>query len=775
MRQAPSEQKRPVETVVIAPPYAGRGAFLWDTLLSLLLLSTLLLCGAAPWGNLVPRPVIPILISLVSLSLCRVSGLLRFPALKLALLLIPWVGLFIAFGYNDLWQGVLLWINYVISAWNALHDGGLALFAANATLDSVFALSCTFCTLCGQLTFLFVSRRKMFLCSAVLSVLLLLLLLTGTLTPLVCILGLLSIISFWLCRRGEAPSAQGLRLIALFAAALCAYAVFAPRAELKSVTSFRENTAHEIHTLRYGEDLLPEGNISRATILNQGTDELMTVEQELDKTLYLRGYVGAVYADGKWSPLPDSAYAGEYAGMLDWLRASGFDPLTQPAQYARLTGSAIPNLVEISVSGASRFYVYSTTALDRLAVSHSEKNDTRFSPTALIGVRDYSFIECSDSRPAELTVRAEWVSNPVTEQQLAYADAEAVYREFVYSSYSSVDPALSGLMQTLFWDGYEPGADGIYSAVDRVRTVLRERTVYSRSSQLMPPGVDPIRDFLTGSRSGNAVLYASAAVEALRAYGIPSRYVEGYYVPSGSSSTVTAANAHAWVEVYFDGIGWLPIDVTPGYYYDAVSLQEMVALPDAVHKTASVDDGGSGPEEILDESQPAGTELPEPLVIIENTLLVLLGIFALLILVLSVFFAMFELSRICCEHYLALLYRSADSAGKVEILRRRLFDLLSLWGIDACLGWNTEETDKTVSELFPEIKPGEYARACRLIEKSVYGGLELEPYEQRTLETLLKKLRGTGRRKDPKTAFRVRFCALLRPIRRRQLPVAQQV
>lgn len=46
----------------------------------------------------------------------------------------------------------------------------------------------------------------------------------------------------------------------------------------------------------------------------------------------------------------------------------------------------------------------------------------------------------------------------------------------------------------------------------------------------MPEGQDPLQWFLTTSRTGNQMLYASAAVEAFRADGIPARYVEGYYL-----------------------------------------------------------------------------------------------------------------------------------------------------------------------------------------------------------------------------------------------------
>lgn len=54
-----------------------------------------------------------------------------------------------------------------------------------------------------------------------------------------------------------------------------------------------------------------------------------------------------------------------------------------------------------------------------------------------------------------------------------------------------------------------------------------------------------------------------------RCLGIPTRYVEGFYVDykdkKDSYYTVKNADAHAWVEVYFDGIGWIPFEPTPGY------------------------------------------------------------------------------------------------------------------------------------------------------------------------------------------------------------------
>ena len=64
-------------------------------------------------------------------------------------------------------------------------------------------------------------------------------------------------------------------------------------------------------------------------------------------------------------------------------------------------------------------------------------------------------------------------------------------------------------------------------------------------------------------------------------------------------------------QVYFDGIGWLPVDVTPGYYYDAVKLQQMVATPDMVHKTLAEDHNLMDAEQITDTGNDMDTAVAE--------------------------------------------------------------------------------------------------------------------------------------------------------------------
>ncbi len=76
---------------------------------------------------------------------------------------------------------------------------------------------------------------------------------------------------------------------------------------------------------------------------------------------------------------------------------------------------------------------------------------------------------------------------------------------------------------------------------------------------------DALVDFVLRSKVGFCEQYASAMAIMLRAVGIPSRVAMGYtsgYV-SGDYRTITNQNAHAWVEVFFSGIGWTQFDPTP--------------------------------------------------------------------------------------------------------------------------------------------------------------------------------------------------------------------
>lgn len=85
--------------------------------------------------------------------------------------------------------------------------------------------------------------------------------------------------------------------------------------------------------------------------------------------------------------------------------------------------------------------------------------------------------------------------------------------------------------------------------------------------------------FLTDTKEGYCVQFATSCAMILRQMGIPTRYVEGYIVNGLNydksetrlakyNTTVRDYNAHAWIEVYMGAAGWKLYETTPEYYSD---------------------------------------------------------------------------------------------------------------------------------------------------------------------------------------------------------------
>lgn len=95
---------------------------------------------------------------------------------------------------------------------------------------------------------------------------------------------------------------------------------------------------------------------------------------------------------------------------------------------------------------------------------------------------------------------------------------------------------------------------------------LRSAYPYTLAQNVPPAGRDFVSWFLLDEQQGYCTSFATAMAVMARMVGLPARYIEGYAaVPdSDSVARVTQQQAHAWVEIYFSGFGWLPFDPTPG-------------------------------------------------------------------------------------------------------------------------------------------------------------------------------------------------------------------
>ncbi|WP_049564117.1 transglutaminase family protein [Nonomuraea sp. SBT364] len=74
-----------------------------------------------------------------------------------------------------------------------------------------------------------------------------------------------------------------------------------------------------------------------------------------------------------------------------------------------------------------------------------------------------------------------------------------------------------------------------------------------------------LQDFLLASRAGYCEQFAASMALLARIVGIPSRVAIGYTggTQIGGQWTVATNDSHAWPELYFEGVGWLPFEPTP--------------------------------------------------------------------------------------------------------------------------------------------------------------------------------------------------------------------
>ena len=141
-------------------------------------------------------------------------------------------------------------------------------------------------------------------------------------------------------------------------------------------------------------------------------------------------------------------------------------------------------------------------------------------------------------------------------------------------------PAVSGIFQDDLYQqlwAYEPmwrqasrltaKARSPYEATITIERWLRSSGGFSYDEHPPAPvGQPPLVDFLERSKLGYCQQFAGTMALMLRYLGIPSRVAVGFTSGSWKDGTwtVTDHDAHAWVEAWFAGHGWLAFDPTPG-------------------------------------------------------------------------------------------------------------------------------------------------------------------------------------------------------------------
>jgi transglutaminase-like putative cysteine protease len=152
--------------------------------------------------------------------------------------------------------------------------------------------------------------------------------------------------------------------------------------------------------------------------------------------------------------------------------------------------------------------------------------------------------------------------NLAPEEQSAYVEICSRYLPLPDLAEYAVNGELRPLTAEIIY-----GARNPWDQAQQIKAYLQDTCQYNLVVAVPPENADFVSWFLQ-TKEGYCVYFASAMTMLCRIAGIPARYVEGYYVQGGNSADesrlVTTRQAHAWTEIYLAGIGWIPIDATPG-------------------------------------------------------------------------------------------------------------------------------------------------------------------------------------------------------------------
>lgn len=121
--------------------------------------------------------------------------------------------------------------------------------------------------------------------------------------------------------------------------------------------------------------------------------------------------------------------------------------------------------------------------------------------------------------------------------------------------------AVSPIFEDIVREAQEAGSTPLVQ-IYATQRILSERYLYTLRPGI-PEGADPTLAFLAGGK-GYCQHFASAMILLLRAQGIPARMAVGYaggeWRNKGGFYVVRQKHAHAWVEVPFEGRGWMTFD-----------------------------------------------------------------------------------------------------------------------------------------------------------------------------------------------------------------------
>lgn len=334
------------------------------------------------------------------------------------------------------------------------------------------------------------------------------------------------------------------------------------------------------------------------------TDLTVTFAPYSYETVYLKSFTGSFYNSNQWS---EHTYLSTYPEALTLVG----DQLEVPyTPYNEESVTSADNMVYMTAETIAEYdaqYTPVTDSQGKMEIIHEDTDLSFFHPY-------YSSLDdrTNTATPEEYTDTVSYTPylGHYDEAVESY-DLPLYYDLYVNQFCLQIPDTLRPVLNQYCAEQNFPGiAGGTFtdapSTAEDVNAYRLEvaQAIYEHYvadfDYTMSPGTTPYRQdfveyFLTTQKRGVCAHFAASATMLLRSMGIPARYVEGYCIPLSVMSEgqpvnenydewyqgpnqvgeegvlqvdVTDAQAHAWVEIYLEGYGFVPFEMTPPDFMD---------------------------------------------------------------------------------------------------------------------------------------------------------------------------------------------------------------
>ena len=299
------------------------------------------------------------------------------------------------------------------------------------------------------------------------------------------------------------------------------------------------------------------GNVDE--VKNTGLEMLRVNMAQTDNNIYLKGFVGNEYDRNKWTDI-NTDNLKELVGITGIMGGRSNSLVADYDYIGEFYDGKVADKLEIRYLKDQRKFRYMPYYVDRY-YSDNEK-EMRLSTDYSIGNEVFNVYDISLDEAISM----------IKDDEISLEE----FSEFTNISCGINDEVAEVLTKEMMDSPvYDGTAASLIDCIKYVQKYLSANAIYTLSPGALDKGDDFIVDFLTVKKAGYCTSFASAGVMMFRYMGIPARYVEGYVITSSDQTRldngevqaiVKDESAHAWPEIYIAGLGFVPVEVTPGYF-----------------------------------------------------------------------------------------------------------------------------------------------------------------------------------------------------------------